>query len=169
VTDTRGRRQPTQRSALAARLLWLTVLAALLAVFAAAVPKSYELYRGGTIGILLDADGDGRTMLTPIPGQAGEQAGVRNGDVLLAVDGQQVATIGSGMDLLTRLRDAPGVPVTLTVARADGEIVDLTVVRTHPAATALGMSPETYARVLVTVGLLFVLAYTVPAAIIALR
>jgi hypothetical protein len=151
------------------RLLWLLVLGALLAVFAAGVPGSYELLRSGTIGILLSADGAGQIVLEPMPGQPAAGAGVRAGDVLLAVDGEPVAAGGVTAELRSRLRDVAGVPVTLTVARTDGEVADLTVARSHAAAERLGISPGAYALTLVVVGVAFVVGYAVPAVIIALH
>lgn len=169
AADTPGRLRPRERSAVAERLLGLVVLAALLAVFAAQVPDSYALLRGGTLGILLDADGEEQFVLTPIPGQPAALAGVRAGDVLLAVDGEPIATASGTPELLSRLRNAPGVPVTLTVARPDGGVTDVTFERSHAASEKLGISPGTYALTLIAVGVLFVLGFAVPAAIIALR
>lgn len=168
AADTRGRFR-SKRPALAAQVLWLVVLAGLSALFTSSVPGAYEVFKAGAIGVLVDVASDGRFVLTPIPGQHAEQAGVRDGDVLLAVDGEPIPPTMRLPELSVRLRDAPGVPVTLTVLRPPGQVVDLTFERTHAAAEKLGISPRAYALTLVTVGVLFVLAYMVPAAIIALR
>ena len=147
----------------------MLLLFALLAVFAAEIPDSFELLRAGTMGILLRVDRDRRIVLTPMAGQAAEKAGVSTGDVLLGVDGVPVPSGEITPELRSRMRGAPGEPVTLTVARMNGEVVDLTFDRSHVARTRLGISPEAYALVLVGIGVLFVLAYSIPAAIIALR
>jgi hypothetical protein len=147
----------------------MLLLFALLAVFAAEIPDSFELLRAGTMGILLRVDRDRRIVLTPMAGQAAEKAGVSIGDVLVGVDGVPVPSGEITPELRSRMRGAPGEPVTLTVARMNGEVVDLTFDRSHVARTRLGISPEAYALVLVGIGVLFVLAYSIPAAIIALR
>jgi hypothetical protein len=169
AVGTAGDRRLPRVPTLALRLLWLVVLTALMAVFAAGVPDSYELLRRGTLGILLQPDGAGRIVLEPIPGRAAAAAGVRAGDVLLAVDGETVAAGTVTPELRSRLRGAAGVPVTLIVARPDGHVTELTFERSHAGADRLGISPETYALALIAVGVLFVAAYTVPAAVIALR
>lgn len=151
------------------RALWLVVLIALLAMFGTRIGDSYDVLRFGTIGILLEPDGHGRIVLTPIPGQAAAQAGLHAGDVLLAIDGAHVAVGTTPPDLRRQLRDAAGVPVRLTVARSDGASLDLIIERTHPGSARLGISPTAYAATLIAVGVLFVVAYAVPAALIALR
>ncbi len=162
-------RRTHSRSAIPLRLLWLTLLVALLAVFVAGIPDSYELLRAGAIGIYMELGREGQTVITPIPGQAAERAGVRRGDVLLAVDGVPVPSGGLGREGTSRMRVAAGEPVTLTIARTDGEVVDLTFNRRHAAQSSLGITPEAYALALVGAGVLFVLAYSIPAAVIALR
>ncbi len=161
------RSAPTWAAALL-RLAWCAVLVGLAALFAAGVPASYRLLGSGTVGVLLTLDPEGRVVLDPIAGRPAEAAGVRAGDVLLAVDGEPVAvsTAAQAVDLLL---GAPGDPVTLTVGRGDGRAAELRVVRAHAAAERLGISPRTYALVLVVAGVLFVAAYLVPAGIIALR
>ena len=152
----------------ALRLAWYAALLGLAALFAAGVPASYRLLSSGAVGVLLERDGQGRIVLDPIPGRSAEAAGVLPGDVLLAVDGVPVTTEAKA-DLVARLLDAPAVPVTLTVGRSDGRTLDVVVERSHTASERLGISPRTYALVLIVVGLLFVGAYIVPAGIIAVR
>jgi hypothetical protein len=167
--DGPGDRRRPGLAARSLRLLWLAVLATLMLVFAAGVPDSYDLLRRGMVGILLETDRAGQILLAPIPGQPAAAAGVRAGDVLRAIDGEPVTAGAERGDLSPRLRGAAGVPVTLTVARPDGDVADLTVRRAHVAADRLGMTPDAYARTLVGIGILFVIGYAVPAAIIALR
>jgi hypothetical protein len=163
-----GRRLP-KLGTRSLRLLWLAVLATLMLVFAAGVPDSYDLLRRGMIGVLLETDRAGQIVLTPIPGQPAAAAGVRAGDLLRAIDGEPVTAGIERADLSARLRGAAGAPVTITVARPNGDVADLTFRRAHAAAERLGMTPDAYARTLVAIGILFVIGYAVPAAIIALR
>ncbi|HEX7041332.1 MAG TPA: PDZ domain-containing protein [Trueperaceae bacterium] len=150
------------------RLSWYAALLAIAALFASSVPASYRLLSSGTVGVLLKQDLQGRVALQPIPGRPAASAGVRAGDVLLAVDGEPVGSSATAA-LVARMRGAPGEPMTLTVERADGGTADVELVRTHPASERLGISPRTYALILIVVGALFVAAYIVPAGIIALR
>lgn len=150
------------------RLSWYVVLVAIAAIFAASVPASYRLLSSGTVGVLLEPDALGRVVLQPIRGRPAEAAGVRDGDVLLAVDGDPV-TSNATAPLVSRLAGAPREPVTLTVGRADGQLADVRIERAHTASERLGITPRNYALVLVVVGVLFVAAYIVPAGIIALR
>jgi S1-C subfamily serine protease len=59
-----------------------------------------------------------------VPGGPAAQAGVRDGDIITAVDGQAIQT---GADLQTGIRrHQPGEPLRLRVVRPDGSAADLT-------------------------------------------
>lgn len=137
-------------------------------MFVAGVPASYRLLSSGTVGVLLEPDAFGRVVLEPFPGRPAESAGVRAGDVLLAIEGDPVTTNATAR-LVPRLVGAPGEALTITVGRADGQVADIRMERAHTAAQRLDITPRTYALVLIVVGVLFVAAYIVPAGIIALR
>jgi len=65
---------------------------------------------------------------TTFRGAPAERAGLRPGDVILAVDGQ--STTGWTLtDAVRRIRGAKGTPVTLTVQHRDGTIEDITIIR----------------------------------------
>ncbi len=73
---------------------------------------------------------DGRpTILAPIPGSPAQQAGLRAGDVIVAVDGKEVADLR--VDEIARLVRGPaGTQVTVSVIHpGDTTISDVTVVR----------------------------------------
>jgi carboxyl-terminal processing protease len=71
------------------------------------------------VGIEVSADGGRVVVVTPIEGSPAARAGVRAGDVVLAVDGQPV-TADRLEDTIGRMRGAPGTLVRLAVGR-DGE------------------------------------------------
>lgn len=164
------RRQPTRAASAPTwlRLLWLALLVALMALFAVGVPASYRLLSSGTLGVLVEMDPQGQALLEPIPERPAESAGVRAGDVLLAVNGEPVA-LGGLAEIMTTLREAVGTSLTLTVGREGGQAVDISIERSHLGAESLGISPRTYALILVVLGVLFVAAYALPAGVIALR
>ena len=68
-------------------------------------------------------------IVSPLPNTPAEQAGVRPGDVILAVDG--VSTEGKSLqDAILRIRGPRGTSVTLTVRHfGQSELVDITIVR----------------------------------------
>ena len=68
------------------------------------------------------ADVDGRLrVVTPIAGSPAARAGIRRGDILLAVDGEAVK-VGDRRDTLRRLRGTVGTKVRLTVGRDDDAV-----------------------------------------------
>lgn len=68
------------------------------------------------------------TVVAPLPGTPAEAAGIRSGDVILAVDGE--STEGWTLEKTSsRIRGPEGTTVTLTIQKPDGTIVDLVLVR----------------------------------------
>jgi len=104
-------------------------------------PQPRELERDqlrgsfGGIGVTVERDPEGRLLLSPYPGSPAERAGVCEGDVLLAVDGEPVTDEMTVDDVRVRLRGEPGTAVTLTLARPGPEAdtptlpFDLTITR----------------------------------------
>jgi hypothetical protein len=100
------------------------------AALAAKLPDvRIDVRKGGKLGVGALAFGGPCEIRTVEPGSAADQAGVRPGDVVLAVDGQPVADFDG---LTARMAGrGPGERVRLTVARggaADGDVerLDLT-------------------------------------------
>lgn len=82
---------------------------------------------------------DGLPMIVaPFDGSPADQAGVRAGDIIMEVDGQDV-TSWSLMDVVEHIRGEEGTKVVLTMLRTDeGESVEITITRgeiTVPAAS----------------------------------
>ncbi len=82
------------------------------------------------IGARVDQDPiTGRIVIvTTFRGAPAERAGIRPGDVILAVDGQSTAG-WTVTQVVRRIRGPKGTPVVLTVQHRDGQIEDITVVR----------------------------------------
>ncbi len=84
----------------------------------------------GGIGVNLVRDEAGNLVLSPIPGNPGEKSGILAGDVLVAVDGQPLATSLTVTDIANLIRGEVGDPVTLTVVHpGESEAVDIVIVR----------------------------------------
>lgn len=85
-------------------------------------PEPSEVERGrlagsyGGIGVNLWRDGDGDVILSPYPDSPAEEAGARDGDILLEVNGYSVRTATLD-DIRVRLRGEVGSTVELTLSR----------------------------------------------------
>lgn len=86
---------------------------------------------GTFVGIGVQVDGDetdGPTIRSVIPATPAEEAGLRRGDRIVAVDGR--STAGETVDqVVSRVRGPEGEPVTLTIERGDADPFDVTIVR----------------------------------------
>ncbi|HSH03476.1 MAG TPA: S41 family peptidase [Anaerolineae bacterium] len=93
---------------------------------AAAERRGEESFEG--IGAMVNVNEDDEFVIVrPFDGQPADEAGVKAGDVVLAVDGELLA--GKTLDESVRLVRGPrGTEVTLTVRR-DGEELDIVVTR----------------------------------------
>lgn len=84
----------------------------------------------GGIGANISRNDAGEAVLEPLPGNPAEAAGILSGDVLLAVDGQEIGaemTVGEIADLI---RGEKGTPVTLAVRHPGSDAaVEITIVR----------------------------------------
>lgn len=96
-------------------------------------------------------------VVAPLADSPAEQAGVRSGDVVLAVDGEPVD--GSSMnDMISRIRGEAGTDVTLTLQRDDGEPFDVTITRAEITLQ------EVETRLMGDVGYIGLNAFSAPAA-----
>src|ERR671917_516733 len=72
------------------------------------------------IGVQLEAEGDEVVVATPIEGSPADRAGIRSGDVLMAVNGESVR--GEDIsEIVERVKGPEGTAVRLTVLRGDEE------------------------------------------------
>lgn len=108
-----------------------------------------ERMRGafGGIGVTLWRDGERRMVLSPYADSPAERAGVREEDILLAVDAEAITDEMSVDDVRARLHGEVGTPVTLTLSRPPAPPFDLTIVREEiqvPSVTwrVLDQAPE---------------------------
>jgi hypothetical protein len=81
----------------------------------------------GGIGANLQTSGNAIVFAGVFPGQPADRAGVRQGDRLVRVDGEDAAGM-SQVDAIQRLRGEPGTSVGVSVQRG-GAVLDLVIVR----------------------------------------
>lgn len=104
------------------------------------------------IGVYVDTSKDDLLITAPIPGGPAEAAGIKAGDVIVAIDGKDVSTLAKA-DRPTAIQGAEGTPVRLTIRRAGTPgTFDITVIRkkiTVPAVT-LDVLPNDIGKITIT-------------------
>jgi carboxyl-terminal processing protease len=84
----------------------------------------------GGIGATISRNEEGEAILSPIPGNPAEEAGILDGDVLLAVDGLAISEEMNVSDIAGIIRGEEGTAVTLSIRHpGESEQVDITIVR----------------------------------------
>lgn len=84
----------------------------------------------GGIGAGISRDEAGQAVLSPIPGNPAEAAGILPGDVLLAVDGQAIGPEMTVTAIADLIRGEKGTPVALMVRHpGSSEAVEISIVR----------------------------------------
>ncbi len=85
-------------------------------------PQDFTAFQDDTegkfegVGIEVDLRGDSIIVLAPIAGTPAERAGIRSGDRIVGIDGEQV--LSSSLDtMIKRMRGKPGSHIKLTVRR----------------------------------------------------
>jgi signal transduction histidine kinase/CheY-like chemotaxis protein len=157
------------------RLVWGLIAAAALFAFVAAIPIQFRGENLGVSGIWYGSNPAGDVLLFPPPGSPGARAGVRNGDVLLAIDGvplRRDVFLTSWMWGAPGFRGMVGSDVSLTVRSRDGATQTLVITRSSMEARSLahaGISVEMYAAYLAVLNILVVAGYALIALLIFWR
>jgi len=111
----------------------LALLADPYTIFVEPQPRELERdrMRGafGGIGVTVWRDAQGHTVLAPYPDAPAERAGVREGDILLAVDGEAITDGTTVDDVRAWLHGEVGTTVALTISRPPTPPFDLTITR----------------------------------------
>lgn len=104
------------------------------------------------IGVYIDTSKNDLLVTAPIPGGPAEAAGVKAGDVIVAVDGKDITTLPKA-DQTAGIQGPEGTPVRLTIRRAGTPgTIDITVIRkkiTVPAVT-LDVLPNDTGKITIT-------------------
>ncbi|MDV4152512.1 S41 family peptidase [Clostridium sp. AL.422] len=80
------------------------------------------------IGAQLGIKDNKVTVVAPIEGSPAEKAGLKAGDIILKVDGQEITEPNLDKTIAV-IRGEKGEPVTLTISREDAEYLDITIIR----------------------------------------
>ena len=92
------------------------------------------------IGATVSQRGSDIVIVAPIRGTPAEAAGIRAGDVILAVDGE--STQGWTVDqAVLKIRGPAGTPVTLTIRHSDETTEDITIVRDEIRVETVSTTP----------------------------
>jgi carboxyl-terminal processing protease len=84
----------------------------------------------GGIGAFVQRDEQGRVILDPMPDQAADKAGLKKGDILVAVDGRPVKAEMTTEEIVALIKGEVGTKVTITVERAGtAKPIEITIER----------------------------------------
>lgn len=80
------------------------------------------------IGAYVDTTADYLTVISPIPGSPAEEAGLRTGDAIIAIDGEDMTGIDPEL-VRQKVLGPAGSVVTLTIRRGEGTPFDVKITR----------------------------------------
>lgn len=80
------------------------------------------------IGVQLGVEENQVTVISPIEGSPAEEAGLKSGDVILKVDGNDIVE-ANVEKTVSMIRGEEGKPVVLTIARENTQELDITIIR----------------------------------------
>lgn len=81
------------------------------------------------IGAVVDITGEYLKIISPMPNSPAEKAGIKIGDLIIAVDGKDMTGV-DGSVVLSKVKGPAGTPVVLTIRReGTEEPIDITVTR----------------------------------------
>ncbi len=149
-------------------VLFFTLAAGMIVFVVYGFPAAVAGFTRGYIGVTMQTDQLGRIVLTPSAGSGAANAGVEEGDILVAVDGQY---LGSGIDPFEMLRGRVGEPVSITVLKPDNTEATYTIVRSEHYAETLrqaGLSVDAMAGYFIGLSLLLTLAFMVLGSVVFL-
>ena len=82
----------------------------------------------GGVGIVVGMKGNILTVISPVEGTPGEQAGIKSGDQILKIDGEDVKALALD-EAVGKIRGAKGSQVALTLRNVKGEIRTVSLTR----------------------------------------
>ncbi|OGO18893.1 MAG: hypothetical protein A2Z14_11100 [Chloroflexi bacterium RBG_16_48_8] len=148
------------------RSSYIIIFTLLLTLFAAGIPTQINEFTSGVIGIAIRQNNVGEFILSPVPGQPAGDAGIQEGDALIAIDSVHLQP---GMDmprLLQLLRRPSGTQILLDVRDDEDSIHSYFLTLAGFPLDSCGISTKVYALYLIVIGITLVLGFCIPALII---
>lgn len=152
-----------------ARLVWLVTICFALALLIAGIQANLQVLARGYLGLAYARSGNGDIVLHPYSGLPAAQAGVRTGDVLLALNGQPITPAVSETRIERMFNDPSFARITVQVRHTDGTEARLVVARDTRGLDQAGIPVEMFALYNVSLDLLFVASFAALALLIFLR
>ena len=84
----------------------------------------------GGVGIVIGVKDKVLTVVAPIEGTPGEKSGIKGGDQILKIDGQETKELALD-EAVNKIRGKEGTQVTLTVKSVSGEVKDVVLTRSN--------------------------------------
>lgn len=151
---------------LLARLAYFALFILLAGVYILGLPSQFAYSTSGFVGVTATVSQSGEVILLPLPNQQAAKAGIRAGDVLLAIDGVPIEEITPRTTLFKTIMGPVGTPITLDVRTQDGSVRAYTLTRDVQIFEDLGISPTAYALYFTLLDSLIFIGFTLPALII---
>jgi carboxyl-terminal processing protease len=129
------------RRLLAARILYFTLFFLMISLFIQGILAHAGFSTSGTIGVHVTPNPTEGVILSPIPGQPAEKAGMQPGEVLLAINEQPISVRSTRPVVHRLLMGPPGEPVILDVRLQDGSQRRYSITRDSAFVEQTGFSP----------------------------
>ena len=152
-----------------ARAVYVAMLVLTLGLYASGLPLIFGLISSATIGVLFRYGGAGEILLSPTNGLPAAEAGIPEGAVLLAVDGDPLHAWLSRDETTQRLTGPIGSRVELLIRAPDGTQRQVTVTRDVRGLQQLDISPRAYAFFFIAWDILLAAGFSIPALVIFIR
>jgi carboxyl-terminal processing protease len=91
----------------------------------------------GGVGIVLGMKDKVLTVIAPIEGTPADKAGVKSGDQIIKIDGQDTKDMSLD-DAVNKIRGTEGTQVVLTLSRAGEDVPEMTLIRTTIPIKSVG-------------------------------
>lgn len=156
---------------IADRVIWLLLVAAAFGLFLAGVPEQVNAVNRGVVGVFITPGGESGTgLVTQVtPGSQAEQAGIQAGDILRSVNGLPAVQVYANGSYVFHLRTLSSPQARLQVEHADGSQRTVDVSLVPPEQLPWGLTPHSFAWIVVGIDILFALVHILLSGVILWR
>ena len=146
------------------RILFALIVFLLCAFFVLGIEPYYKIMLLSNIGANPEVNNGGEFELSPMPGMPAAKYGLREGDILLAINNVKISS--NVLQDIQELTLSPGEPVIIEVRGNDGTARQTRIPFNQPIPALFGLSPSFIARLQILLDILLVLGFLVPAVLI---